>query len=499
VTHLSLLVLAPGILTGAAVGDHARQWEPIDWQFENSSWDGNPFDLIAEAVFEHVDGGETIRTELFYARKSSWVLRFTGPRPGTWKFTTRSKDADLDGLSGEVTVEPNPGAVGFMTAFGNKWGWLGVNEAFVPQIVSYCSPPDYHNQPGKIDRDIKTWFEDHGFNGLHTFVGMAWFDLGRAREGYSRIKSDDPNPDPRTFEALELLIGKVHRAGGMVHIWTWGDEQREMTPARWGLNGAVDQRLQRYICARLGPLPGWSMGYGFDLQEWAGRKDLDRWHRYMHAHLGWFHFLGARAPDLEQIHEGLDYLSYQQHRPTYDTYVEAIEKRWPGQAVRPAFLEDRFRVRRDERYADKDYTEEMTRRGLWHSTMAGGAANIWAYLIDPPADGSSRPYPNKVPIRTYSRFWKGRFHKEMVRSNARTDGVCLEVPGRCCVFYKEQTDSIRMDLGGMPEALEAVAVDTQAAYQEIPVRGLKPTGGQIFQAAHRSDWAVAVRGRTIGK
>ncbi|MAG93645.1 MAG: hypothetical protein CMJ48_07840, partial [Planctomycetaceae bacterium] len=42
--------------------------------------------------------------------------------------------------------------------------------------------------------------------------------------------------------------------------------------------------------------------------------------------------------------------------------------------------EDRFRIRHSKTYADKDYTMEMTRRGLWHSTMAGGVANIWGHL-----------------------------------------------------------------------------------------------------------------------
>ena len=53
---------------------------------------------------------------------------------------------------------------------------------------------------------------------------------------------------------LELLITKVHAAGGLVHIWAWGDEARRWTPVRWGKNGKVDKRLQRYIAARLGPL-----------------------------------------------------------------------------------------------------------------------------------------------------------------------------------------------------------------------------------------------------
>lgn len=487
--HVGLLLVAVSLSSlSPATAKTARQWEPVEWTYENPAWEGNPFDVVAKAEFKHEDGKDTIVTEMYYGGGKQWVLRFTGTRPGVWSFTTRSGDPDLDGRRGDVTIKPNPGVAGFMTAYGNKWGRLGLDEAFVPQIVSYAAPADYHDKPEKIDTDLKTWFEGHGFNGLHTFAGMAWFDIEKGRVGYKEIPSDDPNPDPRTFEALELLITKVHRAGGIVHIWAWGDEQRDMTTVRWGINGKVDQRLQRYICARLGPLPGWSMGYGFDLQEWAGRETLKVWHAFMHAHLGWSHFLGARAPDLEQIYDGLDYSSYQQWRPTYETYVEAIERRHPG---KPSFLEDRFRVRINV-YPEKDYDLDMTRRGLWHSTLAGGAANIWAYLIDAPKDGSSAVYPNREQILTYSRFWKGRFFREMVRNNARTDGVCLEVPGRFCVFYKEDADVIQMDLAGLNAPLRAVAVDTRAAYREIPIKDLQPAAGQQFRAPHRSDWAIAV-------
>lgn len=472
----------------AATARTAKQWEPVDWRFEKIAWSGNPFDVMARATFRHQESAEQIATELFYDGKQAWVLRFTGSKPGRWEFTTTSQDAELNGLKGEATIEPNPCGAGFMVPMGNRWVRQGVNEIFSPQYVSYAAPVHYHNRPEKIDADINTWFVDHGFNGLHTFVGMSWFDINKNSASYKDIPSDDPNPDPRTFEALELLITKVHRAGGLVHIWLWGDEQRKITPVRWGINGQVDQRLQRYICARLGPLPGWSAGYGFDLQEWAGRDNLRLWHKHMHEHMGWFHFLGGRAPDMEVIYEGLDYSSYQQWRPTYDTYVEALEKRSPN---RPVFMEDRFRVRVNV-YPDKDYTLDMTRRGLWHANMAGGVANIWAYLIDPPKDGSSGSYPNREQIRTWARFWKGRFPTHMVRNNARTDGVCLEAPGKFRVFYREDADSIRMDLAGLREPIKAVAVDTRAEYKEIPLADLKAASEQVFKAPRKSDWAAAV-------
>ncbi|MHC4559292.1 MAG: DUF5060 domain-containing protein [Planctomycetota bacterium] len=486
-THILWLTI---ILTGfipvlASPIKDAKLWEAVTWTFRNTSYSGNPFDLVTKATFTHEPSGQKIRTEFFYGEGNTWKLRFTGTRTGLWNFVTESSDPDLNGLKGKLQVHPNPGVSGFITNYGSKWGRLGIDQTFVPQYVMYCDLPAFYSNPARIDDDIQNFFVEHGFNGFHIAVLCRWFDFDKLRS--NEITTPSPNPDPRTFEALELLIGKVHAAGGVVHIWVWGDEQRRMTPKKWGLNGEVDRRLQRYICARLGPLPGWSMGYGFDLQEWVKESELHTWHEYMHRHLGWFHFLGARAPDLTQIYDGLDYSSYQQHRPDYDIYVKAIDQ-YPD---KPAFLEDRFRVRKDV-YPEKDYHFDMTRRGLWHSTMAGGAANIWGNLLNPRSDGMSHPYPNKDQILTWSRFWKNRFRKELVRDNSLTDGVCLKVPGKLLVFYKENTNSIQMDLRELQGAIQGIAVDTCRDYKEIEIEGLQAKSEQIFKAPHRSDWAVAV-------
>ena len=476
------------VISCPAMGSQVKQaklWEPVEWIFQNPGYSGNPFDLEVLATFTHVKSGKIIKTEMFYAGGDTWKLRFTGTKTGQWRFVTRSSDTELAGLKGRVDVKANPGVPGFMTNYGGKWGRLGIDKAFVPQYVMYCDPPLFYRNPDRIDTDIHTFFVEHGFNGFHIGVLGRWFDLEKTRS--NEITAADPNPDPRTFEALELLLRKVHAAGGVVHIWVWGDEQRRMTPKKWGLNGKVDRRLQRYVCARLGPLPGWSMGYGFDLQEWVNDKELRDWHEYMHSQLGWFHFLGGRAPDLAQICDGLDYSSYQQHRPDYNIYVKAITQ-YPN---KPTFLEDRFRVRKNV-YPDKDYDFEMTRRGLWHSTMAGGAANIWGNLLNPRPDGVSHPYPNKEQIKTWSLFWQDRFKKEMIRDNSITDGVCLKVPGKLLTFYKENADSIKMNLSELKDKFDVVAVDTRKKYKELRLSNFSAKPKQVFKAPYKSDWVIAI-------
>lgn len=216
----------------------------------------------------------------------------------------------------------------------------------------------------------------------------------------------------------------------------------------------------------------------------------------MHKHMGWRHLLGGRSvgPNhyrpgvaFPQIHEGLDYSGYEQHRPTYEAYVAAIEAR----PKKPTLSEDRFRIR-PRTYPKKDYDMARTRRGLWDSTLAGGVGNIWGNLQGRSGGQGSDPYPRPEWIKTWSLFFRRRFTRDMTRCNRLTDGVCLARPTKAhYVFYKEEAASIRMDLSGMAGKQPAVAVDALRPYEEIELPTQKP-GKLTWRAPHKSDWALAV-------
>ncbi|MDP1561544.1 MAG: DUF5060 domain-containing protein [Pirellulaceae bacterium] len=471
------------------------QWEPVlEWTLRSPPPAGNPYDLLATATFTHQETGTQIRTGLFYAGEDRWTFRFTGTLAGVWLFETDSQLPELSGRRGKVTIaaNPNPKARGFVGHHQNRWIWTGNGQAFVPQLVMYRDLEGFANQPEQIDQDLHLWFEQHGFNGLHVGVGCRWFDFEKDRS--SDFDDADPNPDPRTFAALELLIRKTHAAGGFVHLWVWGDEDRRMTPRRWGINGPADQRLQRYMAARLGALPGWTLGYGFDLWEWVDEPELLQWHQYMHQYLGWPHVIGGRVhqhgtPLTRTMTQQLDYVGYETHRPDYETYRTALELH----PQRPVFMEDRFRIRNPSPYPEKDYDLEKTRRGLWHSAMAGGVANIWGNL-EPEAGphGMSQPYPNREQIRTNAEFFARYFSAELQVDNHRTDGVCLaDVAGQRFLFYAEDAETMRLDLSGTAEAQPVSAVDTKQAYREIPLGELEPKQQQ-WTAPYKSDWAIVV-------
>jgi hypothetical protein len=506
-----LLALPAAGDAGSSLDRKGSQWSPfIEWSLKNDSYEGNPFDLMASVTFVHQASGEKYTTGMFYDGGSAWKFRFTGTRVGKWSFTTSSTDSDLDGQRGSVLVAPNDSALGFVSHAGSKWvrarGSTRELRAFVPQFVMYDGPAAFYRKPQKINADIQTFLVEHGFTGFHVPVFCRWFDLDQ--ESARGITQRHADPDSRTFEALELLITKVHAAGGVVHLWMWGDEQRQMTPVRWGINGKVDRRLQRYLAARLGPIPGWTMGYGFDLDEWVNESQLAKWRDSMHTFLGWPHMLGARHGDPNQglDHSSaiswngrLDYSSYEHHRPTYNVYVASLN----AIGGQPVLSEDRFRIRQSSRYAAKDYSMEQTRRGLWNSTMAGGVANIWGNLVGP--DGSvdtnrygSFRYPKPHWIKTHAEFFRNRFVIDLQRDHSMTDGVCLRRSRHeGYVFYQEDADALRMDLTKMAVPAEAIAVDALKAYEEIEVGKLLPKS-HVWKAPYRSDWAIGVGTFDVG-
>ncbi len=487
--HVALLAAAALASRAAAAPREATQWLPTEWVVAGVEHEGNPFDAVARVTFDHEASGERRITEMFAVGDGEWRFRFTGTRPGRWTYGSDSDVPGLDGLTGDVRVAADPDGVGFVTHAGAKWarqvGTEGALQAFVPQYVMYDTPDLYHDDAAKIDRDVETFLVGHGFTGFHTYVFARGFDIGRERTG---DMPDDANPDPQTLDALELLITKTHAAGGVTHLWMWGDESRRQTPIRWGINGTVDRRLQRYIAARLGPLPGWTMGYGYDLWEWVDGEELTAWHTYMQRHMGWSHMLGARATSntLGQIAEGLSYSGYEQHRPDYETYVRTIAAR-PNA---PSFSEDRFRIRPNSRYPDKDYDEVRTRRGLWHSAMAGGVANIWGNLDE---GGRSLPYPHAEWFRCYAAFFADRFTVDMEPAAETVHrGVALRsADGARYVFYVEDADALTIDLLTMPRPGASVVVDARDAYAETDPNTLAP-GKHTLSFPHVSDWAVAV-------
>ncbi len=470
------------------------QWAPfVEWSLENPDWQGNPFDVVAWATIKHAESKETRRTQMFFAGDKTWKFRFTGTRVGNWTFTTSSSDRPLDGHRGTILVKPNPNPSlrGFITHKGNRFAKQVSSpddlEGFLPN--TYMNQKHFGNPEGSGWIDITPTLTDpkklhaymdeveaHGCNGVFMHVNNQWFKAHVP--SYNQHMSE--NPDFETFSALEKAIVAAHARGLYIHIWAWGDQARKWTPVGvGGINGQPDRRLQRYIAARLGPLPGWVMGYGFDLQEWASEKQLETWADYLHEHMGWRHMLWGRGrsnPELDAVsYSGYDVRDYKQ-----------IVKDLNSDLTRPHLYEERHTYLRN-----KDLSMEGTRQFRWHMAMAGGMMGFWGHYPK-----RYKAYPEPQQLKTHNIFWnkKGRFRLDLKIANELSDGYALKTPNnRHFIFYKEETERIQLNLSSMPAPQKAIAVDAKLGYKEIELGMLQPKM-QTVQLPHQSDWAIAVGG-----
>lgn len=451
----------------------------------------NPYDVHAEAHFKNVETEEVKEVPMYFAM-DSMVFRFAALNPGAWTFKTRSKNPKLEDFIGEVLIvtSDDPSVNGYLTNHNKKWYWQASKKAIVPQLVMARRLSDYEDLQ-ILDEDLSEFIDNHGFNGLHIPpVSMGWFDLQHTFKGHDQIDGD-PNPSPETFELLERVITRTYRSGGILHFWFWGDESRKQTPVKWGLNDTIDRRFQRYFSARMGALPGWSASYGFDLPEWVTPEQLQQWHDTLQSLLVIPHLISGRSKkhQMTPYAKDLSYESYEHHRPDYDQYLEIYQ----NSQDKPVFSEDRFRIRNRTVFAPKDYSEALTFRGMWESTMAGGVANIWGNLALPDGKNNSEyslPYANKDAIKTYNRFFfsENRFTKDFEPLPGKGDLLLAEVPDRnILIGYQDNVQEIKLENIGKNKTV--LVVDALAPYDELKISADKEG---VLELPKLSDWAVVI-------
>ena len=483
------------------------------------------FDVEAVATFTNEGTRDSFVTEAFYDGGADgnalYRFRFTPTSLGKWTVTTSSAVPALDALHGTVDAVPpaDPGSYGFLTAVDGRFAApvasTGETVGIAYQVFMHGGSPleDLGSLPTADDelRSALAGLLDeaaaYGFPAVFVGVWHQWFELGTSRSD----RHYSVEPDPATFRVLEILCAMAHQRGMFVHIWQWGDEQRLWSPLgiladedvpgdSGGVNGVADRRLQRYIAARLGPLPNWVLGYGFDLFEWADEAAVRSWSDNLLSLSARPHLLTAieqRRSSRTQFDMGEATLGLVSDGAAATNALEAGEAL--GAALyaaavaakeeaggKPVIFENRFLFQRDDLW-----TMDTTRRSLWALTLAGGVAAVWGIDWDVQV-----PFSHPEQLRTYSEFWSGRLQGDLV-SSVRADGslALIDEADGTGVVYAEGTDLVSLPV--VKEGVTAWAVDTRAAFQRLPVTGAAADpgasgAGRVWQAPYASDWAVAL-------
>jgi len=544
-----------------------KTWEVLEWEIPNPSCPvDNPYDLVGKVVFTHNPTGRTRTTEMFYAGHGTWKFRFCGSLPGTWSFHTvcdgsggTHEDTDLDGYTGRIVVaeQPNPRIKGFLSHKGNVFAIMDHDEMDLKPYLYYVymNQQDYEQQynhtsriwddPIHRKRLVADYWEDTVDNGFCIyFVALfySWFKKGAL--DIDMVNSADlAEPDLDVFDALEYVIDYAHQRGGRTHIWAWGDQDRKQTPnfLPGGVLGETHKRLMRYIAARLGPLPGWSMNFGFDTIELPDPERItSQWANYLNERMGWPHMLCARGwhddafginsyagfgggyelttsrngpVDYNEIREDMENDRSKPHlyeeRHTYNRFLYVA----PDTCQEPGDGPDQYG--KGDGYAcwplklsqeeQSRLNEDGTRRLIWREQMAGGMGGFFGHFsvrfnsFGPFSDKCGcgyHPESLKRAFRCFREFWaEGRFMFDMVTDPSRIrggTGYCLRTTDcKNFVFFVEGVEKAEIDLDGMPGSQAVIVVDAKREYHEIEKDRMAP-GWQTVTFGYSSDWAIAV-------
>ncbi|MBU2677984.1 MAG: DUF5060 domain-containing protein [Gammaproteobacteria bacterium] len=475
---------------------NVAMWEVVEWQLVAGGISGNPFDTVATVVFTHdADPGANHTTEMFYVGSDTWRFRFNGTKLGAWSFSTSSAISELDGHTGTVSVIANSDTSkhGFLTSYGNKfalqYGNDSVTRGFLFNVFQHQdtdNPPQRIRDAGIQNADA-TWVrmyldeaENNGSNVIFFLVmdgDTVWTDA-----------NDDPNL--LTFEKIDMILNEASARNMHVDFWLWGDRDRSWTPDDvfpGGAMGTEDQRLNRYIAARMGPHPNWTMGYGFDLAEWASEEESGNWANFLNGKLGFDHLIWARG----HSNANLDVNTYS---GTVHPYSDAVSN-LAGDTGRPHHFGER------DYYPDRiGATNTLLYR--WFYTMAGGHGGHWGYKGSSDLDGTWL-HPEATALRTHFEFWdtNNRFHLDMSADESLIEnGLALKSSDNTrYIFYSRDdivpvggVDEVTVNLSSMNGGQPAIAVDTLATYSEVDLGTLQASNGQTLSLPYVSDWVIAI-------
>lgn len=477
-----------------------RVHETLDIEVLAPAPRGDPFDAVAAATFTHAGTGAAYRVQAFYvggeAGSAVFRFRFTPPLPGEWRFATASALPGLDGHAGTVTAMPAE-LPGPLLGDGGRFLLTAPDGTLAPTTYNvYSGARGLVEDLGSLPRDeaelvaalepLVAEAAALGFDALHVAVYHEWLSLGARRSD----RHGSAQPDPRTFRVLETLAALAHRHDLFLHLWMWGDEARRLSsrgvPADptvpgdpGGAAGAAYDRLLRYLAARLGPLPNWTLSYGFDLDEWASVAEARAWAARLGELLPVPHLLtateegrGRTAFDLGAEKLPLVSRDLELAELAVDPYAVAVAE-LERASGRPLLLESDLRLQ-----PSAPWDMEGVRRALWRFALAGGVGVV--------VEVGEAGLPAPEQAATFARFWEGRLPAHAATSRAPGGALALvAADGRSGVVYVE--DAAAVPLAAVPAGASVVAVDARAPYAELPV---SPDGG-AWEAPHASDWALA--------
>lgn len=486
------------------------KWSPIEIELPgpltSSEATPNPFGILVDVLFEGPEGRK-VSVPAFYDGDgrggevgSSWKVRFSPDRIGSWRFRSGSFCQHLNGYQGTFTVSGIPmEAPDFY-----RWGRLeAVGTA--QNGVRYLK-----------FRDGPFWLKA-GCDDPENFLGKA--------KHFDSFEERMAAIDYLAEKGVNSLYIMTHNLGGDDNdVWPWLGDNAESARSNGGPDARFDiprlyqwRRLFEHM-QQAGVVPY------LILEDDSAWSDYDhaRYYREMVARFGdlpaLLFNLGEEHDENYTLKEALGFMQQLAHIDPYRhprgihnvnqpevIYVESpqvdftsIQTKLESPVNHNHLTNDWIRLCRahHQRHLmvgiDEGRPEEQ-RQEWWKTYLAGG---VWEVHVLPPYDrpmatwntvwtelGGTRAFMETLP------FWEMRSHNSLVKSG---EAYCLAKPPEIYAFYLPQGGKIVLDLH--PDFRYRIGwwSPTSGRNGKFKQTATIPGGRQTLRAPGKGDWALRI-------
>lgn len=261
----------------AATPERVERWGLLEVALE-ATVAGNPYAVEVVGVF--TDGRATVRAPGFFDGDDTWRIRFSPPETGTWRWTSESAVAALNGRSGQFeAVAPSSG----------NHGPVGVVETY---HFAHADGTPFHqigttaygwtHQPEAKRRQTLETLKTAPFNKMRMLVfPNASVKTNEALFPFEKTGSGDKDWDltrfnPAYFRRLEACVAALVDLGIQADVILFHPYD-----GKYGFDEMpteADDRYVRYVVARLAAYRNvwWSMANEFDILKTKTDTDWDR-------------------------------------------------------------------------------------------------------------------------------------------------------------------------------------------------------------------------------
>ena len=263
----------------------ARQWDVVDVRFQVDGSSTSPDVDFSAALTEA--SGASLTAAGFYNDGGQYVVRFTPPSAGTWRYVTKSSVESLNGKTGTLSVQParkernggvvvdsddptrfryENGEIYYPIAFEADWLFAldAENETDIPktrQFVDTLAENGFNQVVMNVFAYDVSWKKDERLTAEHDYGSPNVFPFGGTNDepDYSRLNVE-------YFQRLDRVIDYLDRKGVVAHlmIYVWNKQ------VRWPeAESEADDRYFDYVVRRYQAFPNlvWdvskeALGYG---------------------------------------------------------------------------------------------------------------------------------------------------------------------------------------------------------------------------------------------